>query len=190
MSIKHSLLTLLDESDRHGYELRTEFERRTGGVWPLNVGQVYTTLDRLERDGLVQRAEAADERQVPYALTDSGRAELRAWWAAPVPVSRVGRDDVALKIALAVASPGVDAGAVIHEQRRAVMASLQELTRTKRASADAAWDLVADALIFRAEAEVRWLDHTEQRLALTRRRAAAPTQTTAAPSAATEEVAR
>ncbi|WP_062385730.1 PadR family transcriptional regulator [Demequina iriomotensis] len=174
MSVKHSLLVLLGDGDRYGYELRAEFEQRTGGVWPLNVGQVYSTLERLERDGLVLRAAAGDERQVRYALTEAGRAEVGAWWATPVPVANVGRDDVALKIALAVTSPGVDAGAVIHEQRRAVMTSLQELNRTKRASTDAAWDLVADALIFRAEAEIRWLDHTEQRLSLTRSKAGLP----------------
>ncbi len=166
MSIKHSLLVLLAEGDRYGYELRAEFEARTGGVWPLNVGQVYSTLERLERDGCVARLDTDDERQVRYALTDAGRDMAEAWWATPVEAARAGRDDVALKVALAVSTPSVDAGAVIHEQRRAVMASLQELTRTKRASDDEAWDLVADALIFRAEAEIRWLDHTQARLAL------------------------
>ena len=174
MSIKHSLLILLGESDRYGYELRAEFEQRTGGVWPLNVGQVYSTLERLERDGLVLRADADDERQVRYSITDAGRVEVEAWWATPVPVAKVGREDVALKIALAVTSSGVDAGAVVHEQRRAVMTALQDLNRTKRASTDAAWELVADALIFRAEAEIRWLDHTEQRLGLTRSKAKPP----------------
>lgn len=165
MSIKHSLLVLLGEGDRYGYELRQEFEGRTGGVWPLNVGQVYTTLERLERDGLVLRAAADGERQVRYSLSDAGRAEIDAWWSQPVPVQKVGRDDVALKIALAASTPGVDVLAVIHAQRRAVMSSLQDLNRAKRAGGDDAWELVADALIFRAEAEVRWLDHTETRLA-------------------------
>lgn len=189
MSIKHSLLALLAEDDRYGYELRTEFETRTGGAWPLNIGQVYSTLERLERDGLVLRANPDDERQVRYSLTPSGRDEVTRWWTASVPVARIGRDDVALKIALAVASPGIDAGAVIHEQRRDAMASLQELNRTKRSSTDAAWELVADALIFRAEAEIRWLDHTEQRLALTRRRAPAPPSSAVAPVDTTADTA-
>ncbi|HZL80331.1 MAG TPA: PadR family transcriptional regulator [Demequina sp.] len=165
MSIRHSLLVLLSESDRYGYELRTEFEGRTGGVWPLNVGQVYSTLDRLERDGLVTREDVDGERQVRYSLSDAGRAALSAWWASPVPVSKVGRDDVALKIALAASTAGVDVVDVIRAQRRSVMSALQDLNRAKRSGSDEAWELVADALIFRAEAEVRWLDHTAARLA-------------------------
>jgi DNA-binding PadR family transcriptional regulator len=181
MSIRHSLLVLLTEGDHYGYELRQEFEGRTGGVWPLNVGQVYSTLDRLERDALVVRTDIDGERQVRYSLTDAGRDEVRAWWSRPVPVSKLPRDDVALKIALAVATPSVDVAAVMHTQRRAVMSSLQDLTRAKRADDDA-WDLVADALIFRAEAEVRWLDHTAARLAM--RRANSPTSPSGSPSPA------
>jgi DNA-binding PadR family transcriptional regulator len=189
MSIKHSLLILLRENDRYGYELRAEFEQRTGGVWPLNVGQVYSTLERLERDGLVLRADADDERQVRYSITDAGRVEVETWWATPVAVAKVGREDVALKIALAVTTSGVDAGAVVHEQRRAVMAALQDLNRTKRASTDVVWDLVADALIFRAEAEVRWLDHTEQRLGLKRSKGAVRSSVST-PVESTSEAAR
>jgi len=85
VSIKHSLLVLLAEGDRYGYELRQEFEGRTGGVWPLNVGQVYTTLERLERDGLVTREESDSGRQVRYRLADAGRAEVQQWWSSPVP---------------------------------------------------------------------------------------------------------
>ena len=171
MSIRDSLLVLLAEGDHYGYELRAEFEARTGGAWPLNIGQVYSTLDRLERDGLVTRREADDARQVHYALTEAGRVAAEAWWASPVPVERVARDDVALKIALAIATPGVDVAEVIQTQRRAAMSSLQALTRAKNIDATDSWSVIADALIFRAEAEVRWLDHTEA--TLTRRGARA-----------------
>ena len=167
MSVKHSLMALLDEGDRYGYELRAHFEARTGGTWPLNIGQVYSTLDRLARDGLISRTGADEDRQVHYALTAEGRAEVQTWWATPVPLATPGRDDMALKIALAIHSPGVDVGQVIQVQRLEVMRHLQELNRAKRASdsADAAWELVADSMIFKAEAEIRWLDHSQQRLA-------------------------
>lgn len=167
MSVKQALLALLVEGDRYGYELRAEFEDATGGVWPLNIGQVYTTLERLERDGLVARSEADEARQVHYALTDAGRAEASAWWATPVEPGSPSRDDAALKIALAVSMPGVDAAEVIRVQRTAVLSRMQDLTRARHASGerDSAWALVADAMIFRAEAEVRWLDHTAARLA-------------------------
>jgi DNA-binding PadR family transcriptional regulator len=167
MSIKHSLMALLEEGDRYGYELRSHFEARTGGTWPLNIGQVYSTLERLERGGLITRSDAADERQVHYALTPAGRAEVAEWWASPVPLAAPGRDDMALKVALAVHAPSVDVVRVIQIQRLEVMRRLQEINRAKRASSgeDTTWELVADAMIFRAEAEIRWLDHTEQRIA-------------------------
>ncbi len=166
MSVKNALLALLVEGEQYGYELRAGFEERTGGAWPLNIGQVYTTLDRLERDGMVERHEADADRQVFYSLTDAGRAEAEDWWVTPTGSTGPSRDDVALKVTLAATSPGVDVRAVIQAQRKATMSTLQDLTRTKRASADRgdAWELVADAMIFRAEAEVRWLDHTESRL--------------------------
>jgi len=167
MSIKQALLALLTEGEQYGYELRAGFETRTGGAWPLNIGQVYTTLDRLEKSGLVERREPDAEGHVHYGLTDAGRASADKWWVTPAPHPSPGRDDVAMKIALAVSIPGADVARVIQVQRRSTMETLQDLTRAKRASADGddAWELVADSLIFRAEAELRWLDHTETRLA-------------------------
>jgi DNA-binding PadR family transcriptional regulator len=161
------LLALLIEGEQYGYELRSNFEERTGGAWPLNIGQVYTTLDRLERDGLVERHDADAERQVHYSLTEAGREEAEQWWMTPTGTAGPSRDDVALKVALAASSPGVDVAAVLQSQRKSTMATLQDLTRTKHASQDRddAWELVADAMIFRAEAEIRWLDHTESKLA-------------------------
>lgn len=196
MSIRDALLVLLAEKDQYGYELRSAFEERTGGAWPLNIGQVYTTLDRLERDGLVERRDGGDDRQVHYAITSTGRDAASAWWNEPVVASAPSRDDAALKIILAASSPGVDARQVIQSQRRAAMVALQDLTRARRASGDDAWSLVADAMIFRAEAEVRWLDHVETRLARSAARAGAtprvPTQagreqaTTASPASAAD----
>jgi len=51
MSERHALLALLGEGPKHGFRLRQEFEERTGDFWPLNAGQVYTTLQRLGRAG-------------------------------------------------------------------------------------------------------------------------------------------
>jgi DNA-binding PadR family transcriptional regulator len=168
MSIKQALLALLTEGEQYGYQLRASFEARAGGAWPLNIGQVYTTLDRLEGGGLVERREADAEGHVHYALTDAGRTMADQWWVTPAPHPSPGRDDVAMKLALAVSIPGADVARVIQVQRKSTMETLQDLTRAKRASGDAdeAWALVADSLIFRAEAEVRWLDHTESRIAM------------------------
>lgn len=184
MSIKHSLLALLEQGPMYGYQLRAEFEQRTGATWPLNVGQVYQTLSRLERDQLVEVVESgegdtdgsgetdgAGERQVSYRITDAGRTEVAAWFATPVARTQPARDELAIKLALAVTIPGVDIGRLIQQQRSATMAALQEHTRAKRTHTPEpgtveglALGLVLDSLIFDTEAEIRWLDHCETRL--------------------------
>ena len=84
MSVKHGLLALLQRGSRYGYQLRTEFEHATGGTWPLNIGQVYTTLTRLERDGLVRALPESDGGQRPYEITEEGRVEVALWFASPI----------------------------------------------------------------------------------------------------------
>ena len=72
MSVRHALLALLSEGPKYGLQLRQEFEDRTGEVWPLNVGQVYTTLQRLERDGLVDADDDGAGPQRIFSLTTAG----------------------------------------------------------------------------------------------------------------------
>ncbi|MFJ3789211.1 PadR family transcriptional regulator [Kitasatospora sp. NPDC090091] len=207
MSIRHGLLALLDQGPRYGYQLRTEFEARTGATWPLNVGQVYTTLSRLERDGLVEPAGEDEEGHQFYAITASGRDELRAWFDTPVPRTNPPRDELAIKLAMAVTVPGVDVPAVVQGQRRHSIKALQDYTRLKGRAlagetrpgggqsagpgADLAWLLVLEQLIFQTEAEIRWLDHCETRLAqqaeIEQARAA---ETAAAPEAGTRRIGR
>ncbi|MGN6088382.1 MAG: PadR family transcriptional regulator [Actinomycetales bacterium] len=167
MSIRQGLLALLEEGPRYGYQLRTDFETRTGGTWPVNVGQIYTTLARLERDGLVRAAGADEEDRVVYELTDEGRTEVLAWFLTPVRREDRPRDELAIKLAMAVTVPGIDVQAVVQTQRTDSLRALQDYTRLKRQSDgnDLAWELVLESLIFQAEAEVRWLDHCEARLA-------------------------
>ena len=167
MSVKHGLLALLEREPMYGYQLRAAFEETTGGTWPLNIGQVYTTLSRLERDGLVRELPAAEQGQRSYEITAAGRQELALWFATPVSRGDRPRDELAIKLALALTTPGVDVRTVVQTQRGATMRTLQEYTRLKaRGSeqADMAWRLVLDAMLFQAEAEVRWLDHCEASL--------------------------
>jgi DNA-binding PadR family transcriptional regulator len=188
MSIRHGLLALLGQGPRYGYQLRTEFETRTGATWPLNVGQVYTTLGRLERDGLVEPSGEDGEGHVFYSITEPGRQEVRTWFGTPVRRDSPPRDELAIKLAMAVTVPGVDVREVVQAQRKHSIRALQDYTRLKaraiaaeslgpagRGSAaggpgdsadqDLAWLLVLEQLIFQTEAEVRWLDHCESRLA-------------------------
>lgn len=195
MSVRHSLLALLEEGPMYGYQLRAEFERRTGGTWPLNVGQVYSTLARLERDELVHaRGDDGEGHQV-YAVTTAGREEVAAWFATPVARTQPARDELAIKLAVAVTLPGVDVAAMLQRQRTATMAALQEYTRLKAGGAgtdgaELAWSLVLDSLVFSAEAEIRWLDHCETRLrrAAVERERTAPTASGAPQEPATEVV--
>ncbi|MEV4366319.1 helix-turn-helix transcriptional regulator [Nonomuraea sp. NPDC049637] len=162
MSIRHGLLALLSSAPRYGYQLRVEFEASTGATWPLNIGQVYTTLARLERDGLVAPGGADEQGRTVYTITEAGREELERWFSTPVDHSDRPRDELAIKIAMAVAATDVDVGAVILAQRMATMRTLQDLTRAKRAAGDGlAQRLVLESMIFKAEAEQRWLDHCE-----------------------------
>jgi DNA-binding PadR family transcriptional regulator len=173
MSVRQALLALLEDGPRYGYQLRAQFEQRTGSAWPLNVGQVYTTLTRLERDGLVEGTGADGEGHVVYQITEAGRGEVVAWFTTPVARTQPPRDELAIKLALAVTVPGVDVGLVIQQQRSATMSALQDYIRLKHRGPatgpdarpdDLAWSLVLDSLVFSAEAEIRWLDHCEARL--------------------------
>ncbi len=195
MSIRNGLLALLEDGEMYGYQLRAEFEARTGATWPLNIGQVYTTLGRLERDGLVVPVESGDDDDGHrrYALTPAGRAEVTGWFHTPVARGAPPRDELAIKLALALTVPGVDVHDVVRTQRTSTVRTLQDYTRLKvRAdeSGDLAWLLVLDSLVFQAEAEIRWLDHCEAWLA--RHRAPQGPAPSPAPAAATarEEAAR
>jgi DNA-binding PadR family transcriptional regulator len=196
MSVRHSLLALLEQGPMYGYGLKSEFEAATGQMWPLNVGQVYTTLARLERDGLVKAdVEADGQGQKVYRLTGAGRAELDAWFSSAVSREAAPRQELAIKLIFAVRSPSADVGKVIQRQRAATMRSLQELTRLKAdggggddLTAELAWTLTLDGLLFQGEAEIRWLDLCEARLAGTAPGAAAAT--TAVPASGVDPAAQ
>ncbi|MEL0626719.1 PadR family transcriptional regulator [Salinibacterium amurskyense] len=176
MSIRHSLLSILAQGPCYGYQLRSEFDRRTGSTWPLNVGQIYNTLDRLVRDGLVFKTGApADDhsdgpQQTYYTITDAGKLEVEHWLTTPVDSYSVSRDELAIKLAIAVTLPGVDAHAVIEHQRQATRGAVDALSLTAEVREDArdasqfAEQLVTDSLFAHAEAELQWLDHVETAL--------------------------
>lgn len=166
MSVRFGLLALLAEAPTHGYQLKTDFERRTANQWALNIGQVYTTLQRLERDGLVAPLEPADDRH-EYRITEAGRRQLDDWFVTPVLPEGPPRDELTIKVLLAIAAGEVDVTDVLQRQRTASIEQLQAYTRRK-AQADPARDIaflmMLDALIFRTEAEIRWLDACEARI--------------------------
>lgn len=168
MAVREGLLSLLQPGPRYGYQLKTEFEAVTGGVWKLNVGQVYTTLDRLERDGFVLVDVSSDDGQKSYSLTAAGREELGAWWAATPVADPPPRDELMLKVMMAIEAGRDHALDVLTRQRTALFSLLQRHRRDRPTdvvdSESLAARLVVDALVVRAEADLRWLDLCESRL--------------------------
>jgi DNA-binding PadR family transcriptional regulator len=167
MSVRHALLALLSEGPKYGLQLRQEFESRTGEVWPLNVGQVYTTLQRLERDGLVESDDEADEGpQKGFRITSEGEHELEVWLRTPPDLSSPPRDELVIKILVALGVPGIDVHEVIQGHRRYGVELMQQWTRLKEDAADHEVGLVlaVDAELFRLDSVIRWLDAADARL--------------------------
>lgn len=165
---KFALLGLLVPGERHGYQLRARFERFLSGLWPVNVGQVYTTLARLERDGLVESAvveqDDRPDRRV-YWLTDEGRDALDQWLREPAPDAGRMKDEFFLKLLVHWLASSGDARALVNDQRQQWYESLAELTE-RRIDPDtpAVTALVLDGAILRLEADLRWLDAVDDRL--------------------------
>jgi DNA-binding PadR family transcriptional regulator len=174
VSVPHALLALLSEGPKYGLQLREEFEAGTGEVWPLNVGQVYKTLGRLERDGLAESEGGQDGPQKRYRITAGGREALAAWLRTPPDLTSPPRDELVMKVLVAARVPGTDAHEVIQAHRLYLLELMQQWTRLKEGEArdDLSLALVVDAELFRLDAVIRWLDTADVRLA---RAAAEPT---------------
>lgn len=167
MSVRHALLALLSEGPKYGLQLRQEFEERTGEVWPLNVGQVYTTLQRLERDGLVvSDGLSEDGPQKGFRITPEGDNELAGWLRTPPDLSSPPRDELVIKVLIALRVPGVDVHEVMQAHRRYLVELMQEWTRLKEYAADRdlGFALIVDAELFRLDAVIGWLDAAEGRI--------------------------
>jgi DNA-binding PadR family transcriptional regulator len=167
MSVRHALLALLSEGPKYGLQLREEFEARTGEVWPLNVGQVYTTLGRLERDGLVESDGTGDDGpQKGFRITADGEQELATWLRTPPDLASPPRDELVMKMLVALRVPGTDVQGVIQVHRKYLVQLMQQWTRIKEdeGESDLGLALVVDAELFRLDAVIRWLDAADGRL--------------------------
>jgi DNA-binding PadR family transcriptional regulator len=166
VSVPHALLALLSEGPKYGLRLQSEFESRTGEVWPLNVGQVYTTLQRLERDGFVEATGEGERSPKGYRITPTGGRELADWLRTPPDLVPPPREELVIKVLVALQVPEIDVYEVLQAHRRHVIEVMQRYTRIKAEAAeeDVPLALVADAELFRLEAIVRWLDAAEVRL--------------------------
>jgi len=167
VAVKDALLALLADGPQYGYQLKSSFDEATGSAWPLNIGQVYTTLQRLERDELVEPdGKPDDDGRQPYLLTAKGREALNTWIETPVEHPIASRDEVSMKVLIAVATDVTPALDLVRAQRVAAMSSLQSLTAMKvdAVGRELAWRLHIDRNVLLAESEIRWLDLVEERL--------------------------
>jgi DNA-binding PadR family transcriptional regulator len=165
--MRELFLTLLTGRSAYGYELRQTLEREFGDLLPtLNAGQIYTTLARLERDGLIV---GQDEPEDPrgkrvYTLTEAGRAVLSEWIENPVPGTRL-KDEFFMKLVLVAGAGLAEPRRLLDGQRREYLQSLRDLdnlleTRAKSAAAE----LLVEGAILHLKADLEWLDLIEQRI--------------------------
>jgi DNA-binding PadR family transcriptional regulator len=166
--LKHMLLGLLKQESRHGYDLKNAFENLLGGTWPLNIGQVYTTLARLERDGLVE-SETVPQDLLPdrkvYTITPAGEEELEIWLTEPASENIRLKNEFFIKLLVHRLVSSDEFNTLIWKQRHANMQTLAELTSLRsEPSLEPVTNLLIEGAILQVEADLKWLDLCEQRL--------------------------
>ncbi|WP_274561721.1 PadR family transcriptional regulator [Streptomyces spiramyceticus] len=165
MSIGHTLLGLLESGPRHGYDLKRTFDDKFGHDRPLHYGQVYSTMSRLLKNGLVE-VDAIEPGSGPerkrYAITDAGITDVEQWLAQPEKPEPYLQSTLYTKVVLALLT-GRDATHLIDTQRTEHMRMMRALTTRKRRG-NLADQLICDHALFHLEADVRWLEVAAARL--------------------------
>jgi DNA-binding PadR family transcriptional regulator len=165
--MRELFLALLAGDSGHGYELKQALEQEFKEVLPaLNAGQIYSTLGRLERDGLVVgRSVAGDSRRKRlYELTDAGRAVLERWIETPVSGTRL-KDEFFMKFVVVASAGLAEPKALLDGQRREYMQSLRDLDALLAANGKGvAAELLVEGAVLHLKADLEWLDLIEQRL--------------------------
>ena len=160
MSVKHSILALLYEKSRHGYELKTGFDELVQSMWPLNTGQVYTTLDRLERDGLVITPGHDKKDRKLYQVTDLGKEDLWLWLKEPVERSLL-KDEFYFKYLCASHVDYEEKKVMIQAQKQSLMKDVLHLTHLRkqmRQSGNRTMNMLMEGALLHLEADIKWLD--------------------------------
>lgn len=167
--MKYAILALIASGVDHGYDLKNAFEERFGGVWPpVNVGQVYGTLQRLERDGMVESIgveQSGRPAKRAYSLTARGEAALREWLDTPSAGARI-RDDFVMKLVLAHSTGIGEPYRLIDRQRAEYLQTLRALGRLGTTGSGLTTELLVAGASLHLEADLRWLDVCEERFRL------------------------
>jgi DNA-binding PadR family transcriptional regulator len=172
MSVRHAILGLLAQRPRHGYDLRAAFVAVMGGElnWDVKPAQIYTTLERLEQAGLIKCASDLGEGEEPsrrvYAITPSGKETLQEWFASGITPEHQ-RDEFFIKLMVGLVGGEADPARLIQTQRAHLFQDLHAATNQRDSydpRTEMAQILLLDKSIMHLEADLRWLDITEQRL--------------------------
>jgi len=167
MSVKFAMLGILAEKDLHGYELKSSFDEKVGEFWSLNYGQIYTTLDRLEKEDLVTHDRQAQDRRPDrkiYSITRKGREELDEWLSTPVGKVRALRDEFFIKLVFMDKHDPAPVLELIEKQKALYLKQMTRLTHRKVTLKKKPYDsdtltteLLMDAGLLHAEADIKWL---------------------------------
>ena len=162
MSLKYGVLGLLKEQPLHGYEVKTRFEAMLGGTWDVNIGQIYTTLQRLERDGLVRPVgHRGDRGKLLYELSPEGNKALDEWLAQPDSGPQQLHEEIYVKLLLATRIANGDLKGMLARQKRAYLQRLRDLNRLEEgARRDGRIDLarLVRGALLHTEADIKWMD--------------------------------
>ena len=167
MSLKYGVLGLLAQEPLHGYEVKNRFESMLGGTWEVNVGQIYTTLQRLERDGLVRPVGARGDRgKLLYELSQAGRKALVEWLAQADSGPQQLHEDIYVKLLLATRVANGGLPALLGRQKRAYLQRLRDLNQLEeRARRDGRIDLarLVRGALLHTEADIKWIDELSEK---------------------------
>lgn len=164
MSVPIAMLALLSEGPAHGFALKKRYDDLLGHERELKPGQVYSTLARLERDGLaegvgVEQAGAA-ERNI-YAVTEAGLREMDSWLStATLPSGRPS--ELFTRVVLAIVS-GRSPSTIIDSHRATYLARMRQITAARH-DADVVTRLAGDYEIAHLEADLNWVELATTRL--------------------------
>ena len=162
MSLKLGILGLLAEEPLHGYEVKSRFEAMVGHTWEVNIGQIYSTMQRLERDNLVEAAgERGDRGKLAYKLTPLGQQTLDRWLSEPEAEPQQLHDDLFIKLALIRRLGNGNLQGLIDRQRRVYLQRIRDLSEVeRRARAEKRPDLLLliKGAVIHTEADMKWLD--------------------------------
>jgi DNA-binding PadR family transcriptional regulator len=162
MSLKYGILGLLAEQPLHGYEVKSRFEELLGGTWEVNIGQVYATFQRLERDDLIEAVgERGDRGKLAYRLTDAGRQNLEEWLETPEAEPQPMREEVYVKLLLGNRLGNGSLERLLSRQRSVHVQRLKDLAELEdqaRQENQRGVVLMLKGAILHTEADLKWFE--------------------------------